>query len=172
MKHKIKLCCINVLQQKVAGMVSGQRRGGGESENFVVDEGQSSESVTYVCNSTGPPQDYESSDTSLKLGSVFIYFGTNIQNSVNFTLFWQMLGSMQCFYNENNNLDPFFIFNLNCSDQNPFKLDYLHANTLIYLILLSLIFTSWIICRLPYSGWWESVSRDKTQTKKTICIMV
>ncbi|XP_040862063.1 MADS-box protein SVP-like isoform X3 [Glycine max] len=28
----------------------------------------SSESVTYVCNSTGPPQDFESSDTSLKLG--------------------------------------------------------------------------------------------------------
>jgi len=53
-------------------MVNGQRRGGAESENFVMDEGQSSESVTYICNSAGPPQDYESSDTSLKLGSVFI----------------------------------------------------------------------------------------------------
>lgn len=54
-------------------MVNGQRRCGVESENIVMDEGQSSESVTYVCNSAGPPQDYdESSDTSLKLGSVFI----------------------------------------------------------------------------------------------------
>jgi len=72
---------------KVAGIVNGERRGGAESENFVVDEGQSSESVTYVCNSTGPPQDYESSDTSLKLGSVFIHFSTNIHNSLNFPLF-------------------------------------------------------------------------------------
>ncbi|TKY69948.1 MADS-box protein SVP [Spatholobus suberectus] len=56
------------LKRHVAGIINGQRHGGAESENFVMDEGQSSESVTYVCNSTGPPQDYESSDTSLKLG--------------------------------------------------------------------------------------------------------
>ncbi|GFP92011.1 mads-box protein svp [Phtheirospermum japonicum] len=41
-----------------------------DSENVVYEEGQSSESVTNVCNSAGPPQDYDSSDTSLKLGSV------------------------------------------------------------------------------------------------------
>ncbi|XP_009623750.1 MADS-box protein JOINTLESS [Nicotiana tomentosiformis] len=41
-----------------------------ESENgFINEEGQSSESVTNACNSTGPPpQDDDSSDTSLKLG--------------------------------------------------------------------------------------------------------
>ncbi|KAL2349021.1 hypothetical protein Fmac_003021 [Flemingia macrophylla] len=59
------------LKRHVAGIINGQSVGGGDDcENFVMDEGQSSESVTYVCNSTttGPPQDYESSDTSLKLG--------------------------------------------------------------------------------------------------------
>ncbi|KAM3327807.1 MADS-box protein JOINTLESS [Capsicum galapagoense] len=35
---------------------------------FNYEEGQSSESVTNPCNSTGPPQDDDSSDTSLKLG--------------------------------------------------------------------------------------------------------
>ncbi|KAJ8544004.1 hypothetical protein K7X08_025622 [Anisodus acutangulus] len=41
-----------------------------ESENgFNNEDGQSSESVTNACNSTGPPpQDDDSSDTSLKLG--------------------------------------------------------------------------------------------------------
>ncbi|PON84752.1 MADS-box transcription factor [Trema orientale] len=41
-----------------------------DSENVITEEGQSSESVTNVCNSNGPPQDYDSttSDTSLKLG--------------------------------------------------------------------------------------------------------
>lgn len=39
-----------------------------ESENMICEEGQSSESVTNICNSTGPSQDLESSDTSLKLG--------------------------------------------------------------------------------------------------------
>ena len=54
---------------KVADICNGQRQvGGGESENVVYEEGQSSESVTNLCNSTGPPHDYESSDTSLKLG--------------------------------------------------------------------------------------------------------
>ncbi|CAI0419865.1 unnamed protein product [Linum tenue] len=42
-----------------------------DSENVVYEDGQSSESVTNVCNSNGaPPHDYESSDTSLKLGLV------------------------------------------------------------------------------------------------------
>nr|ACV74250.1 EXTRAPETALS [Petunia x hybrida]ACY82403.1 MADS-box protein 20 [Petunia x hybrida] len=39
-----------------------------ELENAANEEGQSSESVTNACNSTGPPQDDDSSDTSLKLG--------------------------------------------------------------------------------------------------------
>lgn len=39
-----------------------------DSENILYEEGQSSESVTNVCSSTGGPQDSESSDTSLKLG--------------------------------------------------------------------------------------------------------
>ncbi|CAJ1931306.1 unnamed protein product [Sphenostylis stenocarpa] len=57
------------LKRHVAGVVNGEKHGGAESESFVMDEGQSSESVTYVCNnSTGPPPEYESSDTSLKLG--------------------------------------------------------------------------------------------------------
>ena len=40
-----------------------------DSDNVITEEGQSSESVTNVCNSNGPPQDYDTtSDTSLKLG--------------------------------------------------------------------------------------------------------
>ncbi|XP_042496707.1 MADS-box protein JOINTLESS-like isoform X2 [Macadamia integrifolia] len=39
-----------------------------ESENIIYEEGQSSESVTNICSSVGPPQDSDSSDTSLKLG--------------------------------------------------------------------------------------------------------
>ncbi|KAL5078989.1 hypothetical protein RYX36_007410 [Vicia faba] len=59
-----------VLAPKVAGVIiNGKMVGGVEYENVVIEEGgQSSESVTNVYNSTGPPQDYESSDTSLKLG--------------------------------------------------------------------------------------------------------
>ncbi|XP_061352093.1 MADS-box protein SVP-like [Gastrolobium bilobum] len=56
------------LKRHVACVTNGNRHGGVESENLVTEEGQSSESVTNVCNSTGPPQDYDSSDTSLKLG--------------------------------------------------------------------------------------------------------
>ncbi|XP_042041628.1 MADS-box protein SVP-like [Salvia splendens] len=57
------------LRQQVANISS---EGGGntvaaESENIVYDEGQSSESIN-ASNSLGPPQDYDSSDTSLKLG--------------------------------------------------------------------------------------------------------
>ncbi|CAI9767036.1 unnamed protein product [Fraxinus pennsylvanica] len=39
-----------------------------DSVNIVEEDGQSSESVTNACNSIGPPQDSDSSDTSLKLG--------------------------------------------------------------------------------------------------------
>ncbi|XP_022844333.1 MADS-box protein JOINTLESS-like isoform X1 [Olea europaea var. sylvestris] len=39
-----------------------------DSVNIVEEEGQSSESITNACNSIGPPQDSDSSDTSLKLG--------------------------------------------------------------------------------------------------------
>lgn len=56
-----------MMDHKVAGMINDRMVGGDEYEN-VVNEGQSSESVTNVYNSIGPPQDYESSDTSLKLG--------------------------------------------------------------------------------------------------------
>lgn len=57
------------MDHKVAGIINERMVGGDEYEN-VVNEGQSSESVTNVYNSIGPPQDYESSDTSLKLGWV------------------------------------------------------------------------------------------------------
>lgn len=52
----------------------------GESEVVVYEEGLSSESVTNACNSagTGPPQDYDSSDTSLKLGFVTVFHTTLI----------------------------------------------------------------------------------------------
>ncbi|XP_042028054.1 MADS-box protein SVP-like [Salvia splendens] len=39
-----------------------------ESDTIMYEEGQSSESFTNAGNSFGPPQDYDSSDTSLKLG--------------------------------------------------------------------------------------------------------
>lgn len=53
----------------MAEISNGQRHISADSENVIAEEGQSSESVTNVCNSTGaPPHDYESSDTSLKLG--------------------------------------------------------------------------------------------------------
>ncbi|KAK6154174.1 hypothetical protein DH2020_013813 [Rehmannia glutinosa] len=56
------------LKQQVADISnSGINNATTDSENIVYDEGQSSESVN-ACNSTGPPQDCDSSDTSLKLG--------------------------------------------------------------------------------------------------------
>lgn len=55
--------------RKRALELSRRQCGGCDSENLVTEEGQSSESITNVCNSSGPPQDYDStSDTSLKLG--------------------------------------------------------------------------------------------------------
>ncbi|KAF4350404.1 hypothetical protein F8388_004652 [Cannabis sativa] len=63
---------INELQMKIC---NGRTREGGTTTNtdseyvITTEEGQSSESVTNVCSSNGPPQDYDStSDTSLKLG--------------------------------------------------------------------------------------------------------
>ncbi|XAR73483.1 hypothetical protein NMG60_11007467 [Bertholletia excelsa] len=56
------------LRRQVMEVSNPRTRVAAESENATREEGQSSESVTNVCNSAGPPQDYESSDTSLKLG--------------------------------------------------------------------------------------------------------
>ncbi|KAE9613329.1 putative transcription factor MADS-MIKC family [Lupinus albus] len=54
------------LKRHVANITNGQRH---ECENLAGGEGQSSESVTNICNSTGSPHDYsDSSYTSLKLG--------------------------------------------------------------------------------------------------------
>ncbi|XP_010277487.1 PREDICTED: MADS-box protein SVP-like isoform X1 [Nelumbo nucifera] len=56
-------------QLQIVEMSKGQRHIiSAESENLVYEDGQSSDSVTNVCSSIGPPQDYDSSDTSLKLG--------------------------------------------------------------------------------------------------------
>lgn len=52
----------------MAQLVDGVMQGGGDLEMVNNEEGQSSESVTVICNSSGHPQDYDSSDTSLKLG--------------------------------------------------------------------------------------------------------
>ncbi|OMO73008.1 Transcription factor, MADS-box [Corchorus olitorius] len=54
-----------VMEKKIC---NGQGQVGGDSENVFCEDGQSSESVTNVCPSNGTPNDYESSDTSLKLG--------------------------------------------------------------------------------------------------------
>ncbi|KAG5534301.1 hypothetical protein RHGRI_022434 [Rhododendron griersonianum] len=58
------------LRQQVMGVSNARNNVVADSDNMVYEEGQSSESVTNVCNSTGRVQDYESSDTiSLKLGN-------------------------------------------------------------------------------------------------------
>ncbi|KAG8383607.1 hypothetical protein BUALT_Bualt04G0031500 [Buddleja alternifolia] len=57
------------LRQQMVDISNGRGRVAiTDLENIVCEDGQSSESVTNACNSTGPPQDYDSSDTSLKLG--------------------------------------------------------------------------------------------------------
>ncbi|NP_001280915.1 hypothetical protein DVH24_014454 [Malus domestica] len=58
------------LRQQVAEKSDGRRLVQVDSENMFTEEGQSSESVTNPCNSNNGPQDYDSSDTSLKLGCV------------------------------------------------------------------------------------------------------
>ncbi|EOX91953.1 PREDICTED: MADS-box protein JOINTLESS isoform X2 [Theobroma cacao] len=47
---------------------NGRKQIASDSEIVFGEDGQSSESVTNVCASNGTPHDYESSDTSLKLG--------------------------------------------------------------------------------------------------------
>ncbi|KAJ4963025.1 hypothetical protein NE237_022964 [Protea cynaroides] len=58
--------------KQLVNMPVVQRHAALESENIVYEEGQSSESVTNICNSVGAPKDYDSSDTSLKLGLPFL----------------------------------------------------------------------------------------------------
>lgn len=56
------------LRQQVSEITNGQKPvPRADTDVIIYEEGQSSESVTIACNSTGPPQDYDSSDTSLKL---------------------------------------------------------------------------------------------------------
>lgn len=59
------------LKQQVVEISNGRKQVTADSENVGYEEGQSSESVTNVSNSNGPLHDYESSDTSLKLGLPF-----------------------------------------------------------------------------------------------------
>ncbi|BBH05772.1 K-box region and MADS-box transcription factor family protein [Prunus dulcis] len=60
---------ISDLESNVLEKHNSQKPVRADSENMVMEEGQSSESVTTnLCNSNSAPQDYESSDTSLKLG--------------------------------------------------------------------------------------------------------
>ncbi|XP_043697375.1 MADS-box protein JOINTLESS-like [Telopea speciosissima] len=54
--------------RQLVNLSKGQRHFAPESENMVHEEGQSSESITNISSSFGPPQDNDSSDTSLKLG--------------------------------------------------------------------------------------------------------
>ncbi|XVF61521.1 hypothetical protein PTKIN_Ptkin08bG0136300 [Pterospermum kingtungense] len=49
-------------------MSNGEQQVAGDSEDVFCEEGLSSESVTNACTSNGNPHDYESFDTSLKLG--------------------------------------------------------------------------------------------------------
>ncbi|PSS21478.1 MADS-box protein like [Actinidia chinensis var. chinensis] len=56
------------LRQQVMEACKARKHSATDSDNVINEQGQSSESVTNICNSTGPMQDYESSDTSLKLG--------------------------------------------------------------------------------------------------------
>ncbi|KAJ9674002.1 hypothetical protein PVL29_023514 [Vitis rotundifolia] len=62
----------NKLRQKMEMICKGKRLMTMESDNMILEEGQSSESITnvYSCSS-GPPQEDDSSDTSLKLGLPF-----------------------------------------------------------------------------------------------------
>lgn len=56
------------LRQQVMEISNGRKAMATESENLLHEEGQSSESITNICNSNGPPLEDDSSDTSLKLG--------------------------------------------------------------------------------------------------------
>ncbi|CAA3025505.1 MADS-box JOINTLESS [Olea europaea subsp. europaea] len=57
------------LRQQVIEISNGRKNlTSTDLENIIYEEGQSLESVNINCNSTGPPQDDDSSDISLKLG--------------------------------------------------------------------------------------------------------
>lgn len=56
------------LKLQVVEISSVPKNVAAESQNIFYEEGMSSESVSNICNSNGTPQDYDSSDTSLKLG--------------------------------------------------------------------------------------------------------
>ncbi|XP_017975323.1 PREDICTED: MADS-box protein JOINTLESS isoform X1 [Theobroma cacao] len=56
------------LKLQVLQIFNGRKQIASDSEIVFGEDGQSSESVTNVCASNGTPHDYESSDTSLKLG--------------------------------------------------------------------------------------------------------
>ncbi|KAK9286831.1 hypothetical protein L1049_015236 [Liquidambar formosana] len=70
---------ISALQKKKAQLLEENERLRKQMENMpevethIIEGGQSSESITNICSSTDPPQDCDSSDTSLKLGSVFLH---------------------------------------------------------------------------------------------------
>nr|GMC96766.1 MADS-box protein JOINTLESS [Ipomoea batatas] len=71
-RHELNRETRNLVNVKVMAISNGQRVTAViNSDNMLNEEGLSSESITNVCNSTSPPQDYDdSSDTSLKLGLV------------------------------------------------------------------------------------------------------
>ncbi|KAK4563877.1 hypothetical protein RGQ29_006099 [Quercus rubra] len=67
---------ITVLQRKGAQLMAENQRLKQMEDIFstqthVLEQGQSSESISNICNSSDPPQDNDSSDTSLKLGLPF-----------------------------------------------------------------------------------------------------
>lgn len=56
------------LRQEMVEISNARKQIHTDAEDVIGEEDQSSESVTNICNSAGPSQDYESSYTSLKLG--------------------------------------------------------------------------------------------------------
>ncbi|KAK1423188.1 hypothetical protein QVD17_18483 [Tagetes erecta] len=56
------------LRQEMLRVSNARKQLHTETANVIGEEGQSSESITNISNSAGPPQDYESSYASLKLG--------------------------------------------------------------------------------------------------------
>ncbi|KAK7816414.1 mads-box protein jointless [Quercus suber] len=66
---------ITVLKRKGAQLMAENQRlkqmeNMFSTQTHVLEQGQSSESISNICNSSDPPQDNDSSDTSLKLGYV------------------------------------------------------------------------------------------------------
>ncbi|XP_050260211.1 MADS-box protein SVP-like [Quercus robur] len=75
---------ITVLQRKGAQLMAENQRlkqNMFSTQTHVLEQGQSSESISNICNSSDPPQDNDSLDTSLKLGT-----NTGVSNNIlNFT---------------------------------------------------------------------------------------